>query len=336
MGVQEMKVAVSGDPQDAITPKDIFLRLRECRDFEIKLQWERAVFLTAFLIACYAGYGGLILSVIQHGFCCLSKMTVSIIFEVLAVIGIVLSLLWIMMAKGSKAWYEHYEMAIKAYAKQVTDEHSQDIAGGQLISVPYIEGQPIDKCPFSTSGGPFSVSRIVIVIGVCSLLFWSLAFIAHIFFAFCDIGKLLNKTGFDVFLFSMISIGMIIIVWQIWAKCRSGYLLEVRKLPIGQAESVAYYMPFIYSKEPEEISIAAASKINNDTHLIIERECCCRLYHVKFRQATEMPIRDVKRFVRVVHDRMNRQYSFSAEDGICRVFGSYIGSFADSQNSKEV
>ena len=46
------------------------------------------------------------------------------------VIGVVVSVLWIMMAKGSKMWYERWENAIDAFRKN--EEYRQKAFGGDV------------------------------------------------------------------------------------------------------------------------------------------------------------------------------------------------------------
>ena len=101
-----------------ITYSEIYKGLWKCRDFELAHYWQRAVFLTAFLLACYAGYGTLIIQ-------CSMAETMQLPFRIvngiafgICIVGILLSFLWIMMAKGSKAWYETYEAAISAFVER--------------------------------------------------------------------------------------------------------------------------------------------------------------------------------------------------------------------------
>jgi len=65
--------------------KDVYESLWKCRDFELLHLWQRSIVLTLFLVMCF--------------------------------IGVIFSCLWIMMGKGSKAWYEIYENAITAISK---------------------------------------------------------------------------------------------------------------------------------------------------------------------------------------------------------------------------
>ena len=232
MSEVKAKVAVSGDPADTVSAKDVFNRLEACRDFEIKLQWERAVFLTAFLIACFAGYGGLLLSVHEHGAGKLSVLILTVMFECISLVGVVLSLLWIMMAKGSKAWYEHYEKAIKAYARQVAEEGEEEAAGGMLVAVKGIEGQKIDSdILFSTDGGPFSVSRIVVLIGQGSLVFWMLALVAHVVSAFVDVRSFLADAQSNNWIVLVPLMIVAMFLGLMWRRVKSKYLQDVRKLP---------------------------------------------------------------------------------------------------------
>ena len=100
---------------ERITSKDIYTSLWRCRDFELSHLWQRSIFLTAFLVMCFTGYGSLLLKICEYvtddnkyiPFCILSIACLCVAF-----LGIILSALWIMMGKGSKAWYEKYEIAL--------------------------------------------------------------------------------------------------------------------------------------------------------------------------------------------------------------------------------
>lgn len=97
-----------------VEPKDIYATLWRCRDFELSHLWQRSVFLTAFLLLAYTGYG----------FCVFTQITLDArthngAYTIIVVVGLfilfvgmLLSQLWIMMGKASKAWYERYGQAI--------------------------------------------------------------------------------------------------------------------------------------------------------------------------------------------------------------------------------
>lgn len=158
----------------------IYDRLCHCRDMEIELVWKRAVFMTAFLIACFAGYGGLIVAGLSRTYSdrAFFFMTVAACF--LATIGFALSVLWIMMCKGSKAWYEHYEQAIEA--------HAQEIFVGKCIELFSHDwrtltgdkrSKEMSKCLLSTKGGAYSVSQLAIVIGQLAAIIWVIILVGH-------------------------------------------------------------------------------------------------------------------------------------------------------------
>ena len=225
-----------------VSPRDIYMRLCACRDFEIKLQWERAVFLTAFLIACFAGYGSFLLSVHQHGVGAgnFSPLVVNGVFIALTFVGVVLSLLWILMAKGSKAWYEHYEQAIAAFAiNHPVANVSPDMLSHSWYKMSGIKRDSFSNSVFSFTGGRYSVSKIVIAIGICSFVTWSVLFLIHLGIVFWgpvngweilkgwDWVKVRKPLGY-----CCVSVVTLIDVPLALAQClKSGYLNDVQNLP---------------------------------------------------------------------------------------------------------
>ena len=174
-----------------VSYRDVYNQLWSNRDLEIKHVWQRAIFLTAFLIACFAGYGGLVLAVITPGKSVISPATANGIAFVIAIVGLIFSLLWVMLAKGSKMWYENYENAIEAFRVSFVstplhanvdafDQGVDKIAGINLSDVTGFVPPTTSDWIWSTNGGRFSVSRINVFVGQFSLLIWSTLLIAHI------------------------------------------------------------------------------------------------------------------------------------------------------------
>lgn len=219
-----------------VSPRDIYMRLCACRDFEIKLQWERAVFLTAFLIACFAGYGSFLLSVHQHGAGAgnFSSLVINGIFITLTFVGVVLSLLWILMAKGSKAWYEHYEQAIAAFAKtKATTEVPEYMLAHRWYDMKGILRNPMSSNVFSLKGGAYSVSKIVIAIGICSLMIWSALFVIHcVDTIFGSISKFFepNQQWGKVLVVLLAVVALAVVIFLLIKKIRSGYLKIVESI----------------------------------------------------------------------------------------------------------
>jgi hypothetical protein len=100
----------------------------------------------------------------------------------IAIIGVIFSVLWIAMAKGSKAWYEVYENAIS----NLEYENYSKLG----IPYPYVMGNmglykdKKDNCIFSTKAGAYSPAKINIVLGQVSLLIWGIIALIHLLSCF--------------------------------------------------------------------------------------------------------------------------------------------------------
>lgn len=153
----------------------VYERLQKNRELEIKNLWQRSIFLATFLVLCYTAYGALIGNMLNQ---CLNAEKIcqyNIVVILTSFAGIIISVLWICMAKGSKAWQEVYEEAIKTYESEyfinIPDKYHSD----------NLKGDPgkRDRCLLSAKGGPFSPSKINIVIGQISFLIWICIAIVH-------------------------------------------------------------------------------------------------------------------------------------------------------------
>lgn len=159
--------------------KEIRSHLYQMRDLELKLLWQRSVFLTAFLSIIFGGYGMLLSKIFSEAYIYAEDDTVlllNVIALALALIGIIFSMLWIMTAKGSKAWYEVYENKINKL------EESLALNLPELFKLKEIEPQTLNANLCNHSAGPFSVSKINILIGQIMLLIWFVIFNCHLLF----------------------------------------------------------------------------------------------------------------------------------------------------------
>ena len=169
-----------------ITYSDIYKGLWKCRDFELEHYWQRAMFLTAFLLACYAGYGTLIVQYVTSEKVQLPFWAANGIAFGICMVGMLLSLLWIMMAKGSKAWYENYEEAINAFVKRYEDNEDAfkgdlaKVAGFRIRDVKEFQEPESSDWLWNSIGGKYSVSRINVAIGHLSTLIWMVLILMHI------------------------------------------------------------------------------------------------------------------------------------------------------------
>lgn len=176
-----------------ITSKDVYSSLWRCRDFELSHLWQRSIFLTTFLVMSFTGYGSMLLRVCEYitdDNKCIPFCILNIAGLCIALLGIVLSALWIMMGKGSKAWYEKYENAL--YHIERNEKYSNAIVANDMDDEMLMHGSlpaanPLDTSLFTTNAGRFSVSRINIAIGQVSIVVWCLAYlIQSICFSFSN------------------------------------------------------------------------------------------------------------------------------------------------------
>ncbi|MEL3905709.1 MAG: hypothetical protein P1P65_01570 [Treponema sp.] len=223
------------------TAKDIYEYLWRGRDFELARLWERSVFLAAFLIAVAGAYAVYIKDVFipqlggNHLTASVTPVkddtagckaftviiteksktpdteksfaqffTMGIVPLVICFLGALFSVLWILMGKGSKAWYELYESNIarmsnnrtfwegrngteesdinKIFCNKKTGRYTEYLFG----NLHNCHGDPMNTRLLSPVAGPFFVSKINIMIGIISLQFFILAFFFHLY-RFCTI-----------------------------------------------------------------------------------------------------------------------------------------------------
>jgi len=180
-------------------------RLYKCRDLEISNLWQRSIFLSAFLILCFTGYAYILMNIVDAywGNNNMSQIQgsfnfvynnfpppnynklfyLNMIAVFLGAISSFFSTLWIMMAKGSKAWYEVYETAIGYF-----EEEHREALGLPAENVMGKMGIPkylLNNCLFSDNAGAYSPSKINIIIGQACLIIWASITILHLILLIC-------------------------------------------------------------------------------------------------------------------------------------------------------
>lgn len=123
----------------------------------------------------------------------------------LTYLGIIFSMMWIMMAKGSKYCFERYEFGINKILenKKFSKEDKEFNPGIADDDIPHHGNLPEPKdddvCDYILSplAGRYSGSKINITIGIVALLFWCCLNILHIH----DVAQ--NYIGGDLFSFSV-------------------------------------------------------------------------------------------------------------------------------------
>ncbi len=161
------------DKQIRVSHKELRETFYKLRDFEISNLWQRSIFLSALLVLFFPAYGVLVSkildgtdnTIIYNEICC-----------ALALCAIAFSIIWIMMAKGSKAWYEVYEIKICEIEKEEDLEIEKEYTMGGMEKKTW-EGA--DTNLMTNKAGQYSVSKLNILIGRFLMIIWGIIFAIH-------------------------------------------------------------------------------------------------------------------------------------------------------------
>ena len=228
------------------TAMDIYAYLWKGRDFELEHLWQRSIFLGTFLLAIAAVYTGYMQEFFIPLCMIATKQTdydttlFGLIPIAITLLGLAFSVLWITMAKGSKAWYELYESNIAAISGNEAfwegiDHKNQELARRfgkkQDDYKAYLFGKlenrnddPINSKLFSVDAGPFSVSKVNTMIGIISLIAFLCVFIFHVYWTV----KLFNMKDahygfFTLVCFTAELLTAFFIIFRLKNKVRSSY-----------------------------------------------------------------------------------------------------------------
>jgi bacitracin transport system permease protein len=167
---------------------DVHQTIWRCRDFELTYLWQRSIFLTAFLVLCFTGYGFLLFDYIKIKPDESSDIRAyqDIIAFGISFVGFILSSLWIKMSKGSKAWYEKYEKAICAIEtdERFIEKDAMPMAAFRYGTLKKYKREEIKNNLFIMTGGAFSPSKINIAIGQISISVWGIVLLTHFVLVF--------------------------------------------------------------------------------------------------------------------------------------------------------
>ncbi|WP_462353605.1 RipA family octameric membrane protein [Alistipes timonensis] len=148
----------------------------KCRSFEVLNLWRRSFLLSVFQFLCFTLYGVFASRLLDAGPAAANPLVVNEIACAAALLGMSFAFIWIMMAKGSKAWYEVYERYIFEIEREETD--------GLKIPERYRLGAlcrpwEMNSNLFSKKAGRYSPSRLNITIGTVLMTAWFVIFLLH-------------------------------------------------------------------------------------------------------------------------------------------------------------
>lgn len=133
----------------------------------------------------------------------------------LAILGYTLSLLYIMMGKGYKYWYECYKKLIEyiEYREEYKNEEGENLLYA-MCKVNDFKPEDKDKSLLSRNAGKFSVSKINILLGQVSAVVWIIIFIIHIvFLIYLKLFNLILSNNFkNIFIAIVVTFAIVITI----------------------------------------------------------------------------------------------------------------------------
>lgn len=200
------------DKQIRVSHKELRETFYKLRDFEISNLWQRSIFLSALLVLFFPAYGFLVSKllegtdkpIIYNEICC-----------ALALCAITFSIIWIMMAKGSKAWYEVYERMIIKIESDLDIEDEYHML--EMEKAPW----ELDANLMTNNAGQYSVSKLNILIGRFLMIIWTIIFAIHYIISWvtlCDNNLNINCILHTIIL-TLLPVFLTVIIWTASCNC---------------------------------------------------------------------------------------------------------------------
>lgn len=147
-----------------------------CRTFEVSNLWRRSFLLSIFQVLSFILYGLPASGLLNAAPGASNLLTLNQAACAAALFGMSFAVIWVMMAKGSKAWYEVYERYIFEIEQEEND--------GLKIPARYRLGSlcrpwEMNSNLFSKKAGRYSPSRLNITIGTVLLTTWFTVLVFH-------------------------------------------------------------------------------------------------------------------------------------------------------------
>lgn len=185
-----------------LSMSDFYNEVQRGRELELKNLWQRSIMLMTFFViffTAYATLAGKVIEIASGGERDVRLFNIPLL--AIAICGLIVSIFWIQMAKGSKLWYEKFEASVDYFVKKqiAFDEsvklydYEQELKNNKLDCYTQLlpkHGHLCDKIAvndslFSPAAGEYSVSKINIGIGLFGFICWSSLAVFHIAFMLC-------------------------------------------------------------------------------------------------------------------------------------------------------
>lgn len=160
--------------------KAAYEKVWEIRNFEIDKFWTRAAYFWGFIVLIFGGY----ISVITSS----KNLAVPHLDLFLLCLGLLFSLAWLLVIRGSKCWQENWESHI---------DMLEDFISGPIYKTIHYGGRPF-----------FSVSKLNETMAIAVLLVWVALFFQHLHsqysFGVCNIDWITTTAVFGTVLLAVV------------------------------------------------------------------------------------------------------------------------------------
>ena len=214
------------EKQIRVSHKELRETFYKLRDFEISNLWQRSIFLSALLVLFFPAYGVLVSkildgtdnTIIYNEICC-----------ALALCAIAFSIIWIMMAKGSKAWYEVYEIKICEIEKEEDLEIEKEYTMGGMEKKTW---KGADTNLMTNKAGQYSVSKLNILIGRFLMIIWIIIFAIHYIISWVTLCNIKCNCILHTIILTLLPVFLTVIIWTASCNCwaKSSVLQKEAKL----------------------------------------------------------------------------------------------------------
>ncbi|MBO7598437.1 MAG: hypothetical protein J6T70_15475, partial [Bacteroidales bacterium] len=157
--------------------KELYTRYNQCRDAELDRFWKNSVFVWCFLLLCFTAFG---MTVKDYNMPNRNSVPPTVddyylFLSIISGLGVIISFIWVWMAKGLKAWYEVYENAI--WEIEVCKNEFGYPRNYTLDNFWAIKEDSESFKNWLIGTKPISPSKIVIAIGLILVSIWGVAFL---------------------------------------------------------------------------------------------------------------------------------------------------------------
>lgn len=149
-----------------IKNRERFKQVLDIRKFEIELYWKRASYFWVFNSLAFSAYGAVYVKLADHSTGIAAAQDNEMLRDLLvcvSCVGLVVSLAWVLVNKGSKFWQENWETHLDLIERDIV---------GDLYKTVY---ETHTSCCFKnllTGSGKFSVSKVNQLISIYAVLLW--------------------------------------------------------------------------------------------------------------------------------------------------------------------